>query len=193
MAEAEMGANGSDPDSYDHPIDSTGGRLSDLPLSNGVHLHADSAHLDDVAAELRNVLTYLHRDLADAAKAVATASTAVPHGKAANPASPIPTGQFDDATSIWSAAGEQAQQLDSLTRQLATTVSELAEGTTKIADRYRSVERRNRLSAQQIEKLLGSTADTGASSLSTSYGSTDTGGSGAASQGTSSGYSPSGS
>jgi hypothetical protein len=184
MAEAQMGADGKDPGSYHHPIDSTGGSPADLPLeyANGLHLHADSAHLDDVATELRNVLTYIHDDLADAAKAVTAATTAVPHGKAANPAGPTPTGQFSDATHVWTAAGEQAQQLHSLTHQLATTISELADGTTTIADRYRSVERRNRLSAQQIEKLLGITA-----------GSADPGSSHADSAGTSSGYVPSGS
>lgn len=193
-----MGANGPDPESYDHPIDSTGGRLSDLPLeySNGVHLHADSAHLDDVAAELGNVLTYIDRDLADAAKAVTSATTAVPHGKAASPVAGDPTGQFSDAASIWSAAGQQAAQLESLTRQLATTVAELAKGTKKITDQYRSVERRNKLSAQQIEKLLGITTSAGASDPSSSYSgyaSTDTGDSAATSQGASTGYSPSGS
>ena len=191
-----MGADGRDPGSSDHPIDSTGGKLADLPLeyADGLHLHADSAHLDDVAAELRNVLSYIRDDLADAAKAVTAASTAVPHGKTANPAGPTPTGQFSDATTVWTAAGEQAQQLHSLTRQLATTISELADGTAKIADRYRSVERRTTLSAQQIEKLLGITAgssDTSSPSTSSPYASsTDTAG---ASPGTSTGYAPSGS
>lgn len=203
MAEAQMGAAGKDPDSYRHPIDSTGGTLTDLPLeyANGLHLHADSAHLADVAKELHNILIYIGNDLADAAQAVTDASTATPttnphgkptHGTAADPSWTNPAGLFADANHVWASASQQAARLNDLVGELSTTVSDLAKGTQIIAKRYRDVEERNKLSAKKVEGLLGITSDP-TSGASSSYASTpDPTDTGSASQGTSSGYAPSG-